>query len=180
MENKHIKIKTVPCDKKAYTEVKPEFLKPQSLRNVFGTILLFTGLRATINRTHQRLRHTQNEKRTYYYEQLHSSEFLEGCGGRLHSFTALEKLDAISTQRSKFPVPSVVPTRQQHPQQRVQPLQGAGGTGPTYPTAGAARGRTQPVRGGRGRVGGLPEQLPTLPVSPSSPYSPCKSSKEKS
>lgn len=74
-----------------------------------GTILLFTG--PSSNRTHQRLRQAQNEKRTVITSScIHLSSWRD-VGEDWHSFTALEKPDAISTQRSGFWAPCGASTR---------------------------------------------------------------------
>ena len=87
--------------KRVQKKQEPEFLKPHSLRTVFGTIL-FTGLRAAPNRTQQRPRQSQNGNRTHCPEQPRWSELPGGCG----STAAFSHCSgAYSSQRNKLPVP---------------------------------------------------------------------------
>lgn len=64
---------------------------------ISGTIL-FPGLRAAKDRTHQRLR-IRNTR--FHYEQLHAAEYPEGWGRKVTFIHRLERAGANSTQGSR-------------------------------------------------------------------------------
>ena len=102
-----------------------------------------------------------------YYEQLHSSEFMEGCGARLAFIHCSGK--AWCHQHPKESVPGAMwGIHQAAAPAKVgsRLSRELGSQGLLIPTAGAPRGGAQPVRGGRGHVGGTSEQFPTLPRFP--------------
>lgn len=116
-----------------------------AIRDVFGTILLFTGLRAPTELI-KRLRQAQNEKRTIRSSCIHLSSWRD-VGGDWHSFTALEKPDAISTQRSEFWAQCRVSTRPLPLQRR----------GPGSPGSWGHRASLPPALGHRGAGPNLSE-----------------------
>lgn len=103
----------------------------------------------------------------FYYEQLHSSEFLEGCGARLAFIHCSGK--AWCHQHPKERVLGAVwgihqaatPAKAGSRLSRELKAQGL-----LIPTAGAPRGGVQPVRGGRGHAGVLLSSFAHCPPSP--------------
>lgn len=103
----------------------------------------------------------------FYYEQLHSSEFLEGCGARLAFIHCSGK--AWCHQHPKERVLGAVwgihqaaaPAKAGSRLSRELKAQGL-----LIPTAGAPRGGVQSVRGGRGHAGVLLSSFAHCPPSP--------------